>query len=262
MNAPVQKESAVVPGKRWLAVAVDFFITLLLWTYFTIGFVLFFAPFYVLRGLFSKNRQQGFQRLNHYFYRGFFGLCRLLVPRHTWQIDPRIASIQSSVIVCNHISYIDPILLISLIPNHTTIVKSRLFRFPVFGWFLNLSGYLPAASRGRLADLMHRRMENLPAYLAAGGNLIVFPEGTRSRDGSIGPLNKGAFKIARLCKAPLAVMVIRNSERLFKPGQFRFDTCRTNTISVRLAACLTPDYDSDRFSISSLTAEVRDLLCE
>ncbi len=242
--------------------AVDLLVTLLLWTYFTLGFVLFFAPFYLFFAIFSADRQKAFQRLNTAFYRGFFALCRMLMPRQAWCVDERLKHVTASVVVCNHLSYIDPLLLISLYPRHTTIVKNRLFHIPVFSWFLNRSGYLPAAARGRLAETMNHRLEALPHYLAGGGNLIVFPEGTRSRDGRVGTLNAGAFKIARLCRAPLAVVCIENTNLLFTPEKFLFNTCSANTISVRLLAQIRPDYDSDRFSLNGLMAQVHAMLME
>lgn len=239
---------------------IDFSVTVALWVYFTFGFVLLFAPFYLIASLLAANRRRAFQQLNHYFYRGFFMLCRLLAPLHTWRIDPAVAAIRSSVIVCNHASYIDPLLLIALYRYHTTIVKSRLFRIPVFGWMLKLSGYLPSTTEGPLAALMIRRTETLTDDLARGANLFVFPEGTRSRTGAIGRFNPGAFKLARLCRAPICVILIRHTDRLFKPGRFRFNTCCANTISMELLAQITPQYDSAAFSIGGLMEQVRCLM--
>ena len=248
------------PVSGWLAAAIDLLVTLLLWTYFTVGFVLLFAPFYILAAVVASDRTTAFQRLNHLFYRGFFLLCRVVMPRQRWCIDPALLRVRASVVVCNHVSYIDPLLLIALFARHSTIVKNRLFSIPVFGWMLGLSGYLPAASSGRLAARMIACMERMPDFLAAGGNLIVFPEGTRSRTGAVGDLNPGAFKIARLCRAPVSVVAIDNSDRLFTPGRFIFNTCRANTIRVRLLAHLSPDYDSQGFSTTALIEDVRELL--
>jgi 1-acyl-sn-glycerol-3-phosphate acyltransferase len=242
---------------RRLAPVLDLTATLVIWGYFTLGFVIFFSPFYLLAALFSTDRARAFQRLNSLFYRGFFGLCRTIMPRQQWRIDPALEAISGAVVVCNHLSYIDPLLLISLFPRHTTIVKDRLFRIPIFGWMLGLSGYLPASSQGAQAERLLRRMEQMPAFLAAGGNLIVFPEGTRSRDGRVGNLNPGAFKIARLCRAPVAVAVIENSQRLFTPGRFRFNTCRNNTITVTLLDHFAPAYDEKDFSVKGLMQSVR-----
>jgi len=123
-----------------------------------------------------------------------------------------------------------------------------------------LSGYIPSTSGTNLLDLMVRHIQAMENYLASGGNFFVFPEGTRSRDGAIGRLNKGAFKIARLCKTSIKVLFIRNTNRLLKPGKFLFNTCVSNTITVELLASIEPDYQSDTFSISGLMSEVRSLL--
>jgi 1-acyl-sn-glycerol-3-phosphate acyltransferase len=245
------------PKTPWYAKPVDVAVTLILWTYFTAGFALLFGPFYLVAAVVSSDRQRSFQKLNHLFFRGFFFLCRTLMPMQAWRIDPAIRDIRSSVIVCNHISYIDSILLISLFARHTTIVKNRLFGFPFLNWIMVLSGYLPAASEGALADLLARRLEALPNLFAAGGNLIVFPEGTRSRNGAIGPLNTGAFKVAKMCRVPVAVLKVRNTHRLFTPGTFRFNTCRENAISLEMQAQLNPGDAGGRFTVKGLMEDVR-----
>jgi 1-acyl-sn-glycerol-3-phosphate acyltransferase len=214
----------------------DLGVTLILWAYFTAGFVLFFTPFYLFYFCFSKERQNAFQSLNCRFYQLFFALCRFLIPRCKWHIQDQVKAICGAVIVCNHISYLDSILLISLYKKHSTIVKNRLFKIPLFGTMLKLSGYLPAESGQGFSHLMVTQMERLYACLAAGGNLIVFPEGTRSRNGTINKIHPGAFKIARITNAPLKVLKIEHTDRLFRPGKFRFNTCCDNKITLKLMA--------------------------
>ncbi|VTR70706.1 Acyltransferase [Desulfosarcina cetonica] len=259
MNPDSQaKKSRGPTSGRWWRWSIDLGTTLLLWTYFTIGFLIFFAPLYLFSAALPGRRMAIWQTLNHFFYRSFFQLCRLLMPRQRWQIDPMVKAVRASVIVCNHLSYIDPILLISLFARHTTIVKARLFRIPIFGLMLRLTGYIPSAADRQLAGVMVARMETLCADLAGGANLIVFPEGTRSRDGAIGPFNAGAFKIARRCRLPIQVILIRNSQRLFTPGRFLFNTLSANTISVVAVGRIMPDYDDPAFSLSRLIHEVRE----
>jgi 1-acyl-sn-glycerol-3-phosphate acyltransferase len=252
------------PGRHqaltWVSKLVDLVVTLLLWSYFTVGFVVLFAPLYLLATILASDRARAFQRLNHFFYRGFFRLCRLTIPRQKWRIDPALRTVRSAVVVSNHVSYIDPLLLIAIFARHTTIVKNRLLHIPLFGWMLKMSGYLPADSEGALAERMVEQLEHMPGFIADGGNLFVFPEGTRSRNNTLGALNPGAFKIARLCRAPLAVVRIENSDRLFTPGRFLFNTCQANTITVRLLAQVTPTYDSAAFSVKEVMAQVRALL--
>ena len=245
---------------RYLKRLADVVVTLLIWSYYTIGFIVFFAPFYLWAYLFSGNREISFQRLNHKFYQGFFALARALIPSNRWRIAEDVRSIRSAVIVCNHISYLDPILLISLFEKHKTIVKSSLFDIPIFGCMLKLSGYIPSASSGKLAELMVERIEGMQDYLTSGGNLFVFPEGTRSRSGTIGPLNRGAFKIARRCRRPIKVLFIRNTDKLFQPGKFLFNSGEPNTISVELVDSIEPDYRGESFRILDLMAQVYSLL--
>jgi len=259
LEAPNTHRKQVKTGKLH-GFLFDLIITLLLWTYYTAGFVLFYAPFYLMAYLFSNDTARNYQRLNSLFYRIFFKLVRRLMPACRWEIDPVAKQIRSSVVVSNHISYHDPILLISLYARHTTIAKARLFKIPIYGKMLALSGYLPSAATGRLADLMLQRMNDMPGHLAAGGNLVIFPEGTRGRDGRIGRLNKGAFKIARLCRAPVKVLFISNTEKLFQPGRFLFNTQRAYTIRVELLAAIDPDYDAGTFSVDALMERVHALL--
>jgi 1-acyl-sn-glycerol-3-phosphate acyltransferase len=238
----------------------DFLITLSLWAYFTAGFVLLFAPFYLWAGIFSRDRERAFQQLNSRFYRGFFFLVRRVMPGHRWHIQPEVLEIRSAVVVCNHRSYLDSILLISLYPRHNTIVKSRLLDIPLFGHMLQWSGYIPSSSEGRFAAMMIQRIEGMEAFLAGGGNLIVFPEGTRSSDGRIGALNTGAFKIARRFRAPVKVLFVRNTDRMFRRGSFSFDTRGPNTIRLELVGSVEAAADGEAGDLPQVMGRVRAML--
>lgn len=248
------------PRRKWFHPVLDLTITLVLWGYYTIGFVILFAPFYGCARLFSKDVPRAFQRLNARFYQLFFLLLRWLVPTCRWQVDEAVRRIRGEVIVANHVSYLDPILLISLFPRHSTIVKRRLFHIPLYGRMLRLSGYIPSSVDGPLAKLMLDRMEQMPAFLLGGGNLFIFPEGTRSRGGGIGRLNTGAFKIARLCGATIRVVYMENTDRLFRPGRFLFDTRSAHTVRVEHLARIEPAYDEPGFSLKELMGQVREML--
>ena len=245
---------------RWRHFPLDLAVTLILWSYYTVGFVLLFAPFYLLAYCFAKERRTAFQKLNHIFYKGFFALLRRLVPSCGWEIPGEVREVRSSVIVCNHRSYIDPILLISIYARHATIAKARLFRIPVFGAMLTLSGYIPSEAGGRFAEMMMDLMAGMEAFIVSGGNVFIFPEGTRTRDGRIGGLNKGAFKIARISKAPVTVLFIENSDKLFPPGKFLFNARCSSTITLTKVLEISPDYEAEDFSINHLMADVRGVL--
>ena len=237
----------------------DLIVTIIIWTYFTLGYMIFFFPFTLLSYIFIKDRQAAFQKINCRFYKGFFFILKTLIPGMKIDIQKEIFSIRASVIVINHLSYLDPLLMISLLEKHKTLVRADLFRIPLFGWMLKGSGYFPSTTGGAFDQLLIKNIEEMPAYLASGGNLFIFPEGTRSRDGRLGDFNKGAFSIARRCQAPLEVLRISNTGRIFKPDKFLFNTAFRGVIRVERLATLTPDYKSSTFSLSQLMADVRSL---
>ena len=244
---------------KYIKPIFDFTITLFIWIYFIFGYLVFFSPLYLASFVFSSTRETSFQRLNHIFFRSFFFLIRTVNPKQKIRIQNEVRSIRSSVVICNHISYLDPILLISLFKKQKTIVKSIFFRFPVFGWILKTSGYVPSSNREEFMSLRLKNMEGMKEFLLSGGNLFIFPEGTRSRNGKIGRFSKGAFRIARLCNSPIKVLFIRNTNILFPPGSFLFNTCVQNSIEVELIGCLEPDYRNNSSSISGLMEQVRSL---
>jgi 1-acyl-sn-glycerol-3-phosphate acyltransferase len=249
-----------MPPMKIFQNAFDLLITLLLWAYFLFGSVIFFLLFYIPAYLFSSNRAAAFQNLNHIHMKNFFALTRLLIPRTKFDIDEEIKRIHSSIIVCNHLSYLDPILLISLLPRQCTIVKSTFFKVPFFGWLLKTSGYVPSMPSEMLGPAMIKNLEDIKKHLAAGGNLFVFPEGTRSRNGGLAPFNKGVFGIARYCNAPLKMVYIRDTNKLFGPGTFLFNTRAPNIIKVELLGTVAPDYKNNSYSLSAVADESRKLL--
>ncbi len=186
-------------------------------------------------------------------------MLRVLAPRQKWEVDQEIRNIHGSIIVCNHLSYLDPLILISLFPRQKTIVKTRFFHAPVFGWLINISGYLPASTEGVHVQRMIKHVETMGRFLESGGNLFVFPEGTRNPDGVLGEFHKGVFKIARMHRRPIHVLSLCNTDRLFTPGRFFFTTRVFNTISLKRLGCMEPDPDRELSSATALESKVRQI---
>jgi 1-acyl-sn-glycerol-3-phosphate acyltransferase len=242
---------------KWVKHSTDFLVTLIAWLYFTLGYCLFFSPFYLFSSLFSKNPESSFQKLNHRFLKSFFFLLRLITPGLNIHIDDDVYSIRSSVVLCNHLSYLDPILLISIFEKQKTIVKETFLKVPILAWLVKTSGYIFPTTEETLASFPLERIEKLENYLLSKGNIFIFPEGTRSRDGKIGRLKKGAFSIAKRCQAPIEVLMIRNTNKMFGPGKVLLNTCVPNTIEVKRIMSIRPDYAGDTFSIYALIEQVR-----
>ena len=238
---------------------VDAAVTMIMWSYFTAGFLLFFAPRYGWAMFRGGDREVAFQRLNHRFFLSFIRLLGLITPRLTLRIGQDIGAIHSSIVISNHLSYLDPLLLISLFEKQKTIVKKTFFKVPIFSFLLRRSGYIPSTNGGEDHSLFLRNIENIKEYLASGGNVFIFPEGTRSRTGRLGPFNKGAFSIAYYCRAPIECLLIRDTNRLFVPGRGWFNTCVSNTIEVEKIGSFLPDYRDPDFHLASLVREIRTL---
>jgi 1-acyl-sn-glycerol-3-phosphate acyltransferase len=238
----------------------NFTVTTILWIYYICGFLLIFSPFYLYAFFFSDRREEAFQKLNCRLHRSFFFLVRAIVPMVKWRIAEEVSAIRSSIIIANHLSFLDSILFVSLYERQKTIANIGHFRLPVFGWILKLSGYIPSATGKMFAGDMLDQIEKLEDFFAGGGNLFIFPEGTRSRDGLIGPFDKGAFRVARMSRARIEVVVIRGTGKLYPPGKVAFDVCSRNVIEVERAGVLHPDYDGASFSLSGLMEEARSLM--
>jgi 1-acyl-sn-glycerol-3-phosphate acyltransferase len=119
---------------------------------------------------------------------------------------------------------------------------------------------MPSAAGTKLSGLMLQQVEKMQDYLASGGNLFVFPEGTRSRDGNIGKFEKGLFKIARRFHAPIKVFFIQNSNRLFYPGKFLFNTCTDNIIKLKFIGEITPDKEGKMPPVADMVDMVRSMM--
>jgi 1-acyl-sn-glycerol-3-phosphate acyltransferase len=223
-----------------LFIIADLAVTFLLWVYFIFGFVLISVPYLGWLSIRKKPDESDYQNLFHLFFRIFFRLVLFFAPRLTLKIDPKLRSIRSAVIVSNHQSYLDPLLLISIFKKHKTIVKNSFFNVPVFGWLMKKSGYVPSSANGKHLALVVRQIGTMKEFLTGGGILFVFPEGTRSRNGNLNLFNKGAFSIAKQCQAAICVIQINGTNRLFKPGSGLFKTCLPITVELKVLGVIEP----------------------
>src|SRR6266540_3294092 len=98
------------------------------------------------------------------------------------------------VVVANHQSMLD-ILMLSRLPHEMKwVAKEELFKFPWVGWMLRMSGDI--RSRRGDAESGGEALARAKAYLARGMSVMIFPEGTRSAKGTLLPFKSGAFRLA------------------------------------------------------------------
>ena len=127
-------------------------------------------------------------------------------------LDPR----QSYVIAANHQSLFDiPILFASLPLQLRIVAKASLGRVPFLGWHLQRTGHL-LVDRHRPGAGVVSKMRRL---VSESHSLIVFPEGTRSVDGTVGRFKKGSFLAALEAQLPVVPVSVSGSLQVMKKGR-------------------------------------------
>ena len=129
-------------------------------------------------------------------------------PLWTVRIDgrDRIDRRTAYVMVSNHQSLADIMVLFRLFVHFKWVSKSENFRIPLVGWNMRLNRYISiqrGSARGNLG--MVRGCE---AALGKGSSVMIFPEGTRSPDGALQEFRQGAFEIAYRTQSPVLPIVV------------------------------------------------------
>jgi 1-acyl-sn-glycerol-3-phosphate acyltransferase len=124
------------------------------------------------------------------------------------------------VVVANHESTADPFLLSSLPWDMRWISKEELFRLPVIGSLLRWGGdiSLRRGDRESVREMMATSRETL----AGGLSVMMFPEGTRSADGSLGAFKEGAFQLAIDAGVPVLPLAIEGTRACRPKGSWWF----------------------------------------
>jgi 1-acyl-sn-glycerol-3-phosphate acyltransferase len=124
------------------------------------------------------------------------------------------------IYLVNHQSSVDIWVLLTVLPRSARFVAKReLFRIPVFGWLLSAADFVPVDRGNRAAAI--RSLEVAAERVRAGRSLVLFPEGSRSRNGKLEPFKKGAFHLALAAGVPVVPIAIRNSFEVMPPGSLR-----------------------------------------
>lgn len=107
-----------------------------------------------------------------------------------------------SIIIANHASFVDILVMLMITPRVVMMTNRWVWNSPFFGRVVRFAGHL-AAEEGM--DVNEQRVREA---VGEGLSVIIFPEGTRSRDGSIGRFHKGAFHLAEALHLPIIPVVL------------------------------------------------------
>lgn len=133
----------------------------------------------------------------------------------------RIALKKPCVFVVNHLSFFDTYCMAMLpVYDITFAVRSWPFKMFWYSVFMRLARYLDVEGSS-----WEETLSNSQSTFAAGGTVLFFPEGHRSRDGELQRFYTGAFKVAVAAQVPLVPLCIEGTDELLPPGRKWFRPC-------------------------------------
>lgn len=191
--------------------------SLLFWSFFAISSLVLFpigALLWLVTFAFDRRRYA-----QHRFTSFWASLYTWLNP--AWPVRvigrERLYEDGPAVIVANHLSLLDILVLFRLQSHFKWVSKIENFRVPLIGWNMRLCDYIPLRRGDKQSTLaMFRQCDRA---LAGGSSILMFPEGTRSASGRLRAFNSGAFQIAARNRVPLQPIILRGTaEALPKRG--------------------------------------------
>jgi 1-acyl-sn-glycerol-3-phosphate acyltransferase len=170
---------------------------------------------------------------------------------------PDIDWARPHVFVMNHQSSLDIVVAFMVLPVNLRFVAKHVLKYvPFLGWYMWATGMI-FVHRGRRGAAMGSLVE-AAARVRDGASVLVFPEGTRSRDGNVQPFKKGAFVLASQAGVPIVPVAIEGSGRCFPPDGFRI---RPGVIRVKLGQPI-PTHGPVTDNIEDLVRRTREAIID
>jgi len=194
------------------------------------------------------------KRVLHLFTCFWASLYTWLNPAWPVRIEGRskLDSQSARVMVANHLSLLDILVLFRLFSHFKWVSKAENFRVPFIGWNMKLNGYIEL-KRGERASVV-RMMTACEDTLRAGSSIMMFPEGTRSPSGRMRAFKTGAFELALRSGCAIQPLVIEGtSDALPKRG---FVLQGRHPIRITVLDPIPPETFAD-LSAEELTERVR-----
>jgi 1-acyl-sn-glycerol-3-phosphate acyltransferase len=174
---------------------------------FTVLFTLTIATVVILTCFFPAS-EKWFFVLTRFYSRIVLSVCGIRV---VLEGSEHVDFSRSHIFVANHASLFDIPAAIAGIPDNIRIVyRKDLERIPIFGWGLHVQKTFIGIDRGNRHDAMHT-IEEAARKIARGGSVLMFGEGTRTRDGKLQQFKRGPFKLAARAGVPVVPLTINGS---------------------------------------------------
>ncbi len=153
---------------------------------------------------------------------------------------------ETAIYCANHQSAMDiPILFVHLPVSFRFLAKRPLFNLPFLGWHLYRSGHIPV-DRGQPRKTL-KSYEQAAGRIRGGVPVVLFPEGTRSRDGTLKPFKGGSFYLAIQAGVPVVPITLNGTRHVHEPDTLHVRSGQTEMIihsPISTAGVTLQDVDS------------------
>lgn len=184
-----------------------------------LGLVVIFLSFFVRSG-------NPMHKIARFWGRSILIVSRIKVSVK-WPAD--IDRSKSYIYMSNHQSNFDiPVLLGHLKVQFRWLAKMELFKIPIFGHAMRKAGYISIDRNKR--ESAFKSLKNAAREIKSGVSVLIFPEGTRSRDGKIRPFKKGGFIMAIDSGAPIVPIVISGTRSIMTKGSIKINPGKVSVV--------------------------------
>jgi 1-acyl-sn-glycerol-3-phosphate acyltransferase len=174
-------------------------------------------------------------------------LARIRIDVSGGEVMPRG---RACIFMANHVSNLDPPILLPLIPGRTSVyLKRSLMKIPVLGYGMKLGDFIPVDRDGRL-ESAKESVRVGARVLKSGLHVMTFVEGTRSRTGRLQSFKKGPFHLAMESGAPVIPISIWGTESMMQKGGL---TITPGTAHVHFHGPLWPTDYANREELLAVT---------
>ncbi|TWI06074.1 1-acyl-sn-glycerol-3-phosphate acyltransferase [Luteimonas cucumeris] len=137
-------------------------------------------------------------------------LVRTLYRLRVRGIEQHVPDDGAALIVCNHVSYMDALILAASIPRPVRFVMYyKIFNIPVMRFIFRTAKAIPIAGARENPELMQRAFDAIDQALAEGEIVCIFPEGKLTKDGEIAAFKSGVERILEKRPVPVVPMALR-----------------------------------------------------
>ena len=177
----------------------------------------------------------------------------------TFEGTEHIVPGRTYVLVANHQSLGDILVLFGLFKHFKWVSKAEIFKVPFIGWNMRMNDYVHLV-RGDAASI-DKMLEACRRHLRSGSSVMMFPEGTRSVDGEIKPFKRGAFALAKELGVELVPIVVDGTHDALPKHGLMLRQQGVLQMRIKVLAPVSPDAADSVQALSDLVREqmVREL---